>query len=430
MMKPETKLGIFTVMGLAVLGFSLYFLGGFSVTRAYEVNIKFKDVSGLPVKAPVKLSGVDVGKVKAIKIENGDVIVVAEVDEKIRIHKDAGFSVAMSGIIGSKYLKVTPGTEAAGYLEPGAYVQGIDEVPMDVMITQTMTSIKELVDSVHKQGQFGENLNASLAEVRKLSANLNQMVASMRPYLDNSVQNLDQISEQLKGVVAKADSVMTSLDNGEGVIGSLIKDPQMKEEVKESVTNLKQTMKEVKTFVGKMSRFRIYWDYDFFYMPSAHIASSDLALEIFPSSGYTFYRAGIANIGNEDDALDSKDYLERNKFDLRFGLYNKWATVSAGLIRGAGGVALELRPFYEQEFLNRFTGTVEFSDWGRDRIINNRLFNKPNLTYGVDFRFNRYFSVGAWMRDALETNEFAVKANISFNDQDISSFFGMATLAR
>ena len=429
-MKPETKLGLFTVVGIAVLGFSLYFLGGLSVTRTYDINIKFQDVSGLPVKAPVKLAGVEIGKVKAIKIEDGGVVVVAAVDENIPLYKDTRFSVVMTGIIGTKYLKAVKGSAAAGVLKPGDYVQGTDEVPMDVMITQTMASIKELVDSVHQQGQFGKNLNASLQEVRQLSANLNQMVASMRPYLNNSVQNLDQISEQLKDVVAKADNVMTSLDNGDGVIGSLIKDPNMKSDVKESVTKLKETMTEVKTFVGKMSRFRIYWDYDFFYQPSSQIASSDLALEIYPSSGYTFYRAGIANIGNEDDTPAKADYLERNKIDLRFGLYNRWASVSAGLIRGAGGVAMELRPFYDQEFLNRFTGTVELTDWGRDRVINNRQFNKPNLTYGVDFRFNRYFSVGAWMRDALETNDFAVKANISFNDQDISSFFGMATLAR
>ena len=429
-MKPETKLGLFTVVGIAVLGFSLYFLGGFSVTRSYDVNVKFQDVSGLPVKAPVKLSGVEVGKVKEIKIQDGTVVVVASINEGIPLYKGARFSVVMTGIIGTKYLKVVQGNEASGLIKAGSVVDGTDEVPMDVMIAQTMASIKELVDSVHQQGKFGENLNASLQEVRQLSANLNQMVSSMRPYLNNSVQNLSHISDQLKDVVAKADNVMTSLDNGEGVIGSLIKDPEMKSDVKESVTKLKETMTEVKTFVGKMSRFRIYWDYDFFYMPSSQVASSDLALEIYPSSGYTFYRAGIANIGNEDDTPAKGDYLERNKIDLRFGLYNRWASVSAGLIRGAGGVAMELRPFYEQDFLNRFTGTVELTDWGRDRVINDRLFNKPNLTYGVDFRFNRYFSVGAWMRDALETNDFAVKANISFNDQDISSFFGMATLAR
>ncbi len=335
----------------------------------------------------------------------------------------------MTGIIGSKYLKIVQGNPAAGLLKGGEYVEGLNELPMDAMITQTMSSIKEFVDSVNNQGQFGDKLNQTMNEVRQLSANLNQLVAQMKPYLSRSVQNLDVASARLNDLMAKADSLMTSLEQGEGVIGSLIKDPQMKEDVKSSVKDLKETMGEVKTFVGKMSRFRVYWDYDFFYMPGPALATSDLALEIYPSSGYTFYRAGIANIGNEDDKLDSKDYLEKNKFDVRFGLYNQWATVSAGLIRGAGGVALELKPFYDREFLERFTFTGEFSDWGRDRTINGRLFNKPNLSYGVDFRFNRFFSVGAWARDALETNDFAVKANISFNDQDISSFFGLAAMA-
>lgn len=421
-MKPETKLGIFTVLGIIVFGFSLYFLGGLSVTRSYPVNVTFSDVSGLPVKAPVKLSGVEVGRVKQIKIENGQVVVVTDINEDIQIYRNARFSVAMTGIIGSKYLKVEQGTPDAGVLQAGDYVRGADEMPMDAMIAQTMSSIKEFVDSVNAQGQFGEQLNRTMDEVHQLSANLNQLVAQMRPYLSRSARNLDE-------VLAKADSLMDSLEKSEGVIGSLINDPQMKADVQSSMKDLKETMGEVKTFVGKMSRFRVYWDYDFFYMPEPALATSDLALEIYPSSGYTFYRAGIANIGNEDDALDSQDYLEKNQFDVRFGLYNKWATVSAGLIRGAGGVALELKPFYDKDFWDRFTFTGEFSDWGRDRVINGRLFNKPNLTYGVDFRFNRYFSVGAWARDALETNNFAIKANVSFNDQDISSFFGLAAMA-
>ena len=428
-MKAETKLGIFTVLGIAVFGFSLYFLGGLSVTRTYDLKVKFADVSGLPVKAPVKLSGVEVGKVKQIKIENGDVIVVAEINRDVPVHRGAQFSVVMTGIIGSKYLKVVQGDPAAPTYQNGDYLNGVDELPLDVMMTQTMASIREFVDSVNNNGAFGERLNATMAEVRQLSTNLNQMVAAMRPYMTRTMTNLDSASLRLNDLMAKADALITSINNGEGVIGSLLKDPQMQQEVKASVTDLKDTMAEVKTFVGKMSRFQVYWDYDYFYMPDSHVSSSDLALEIFPASGYTFYRVGMANLGNEDDRLGSKDYLEKNKFDVRFGLYNDWAKISAGLIRGGGGVALELMPFREVDFLDRLTFTGEFYDWGRDRTINGRDFNKPNLSYGVDFRFNRFFSAGAWVRDALETNSFAVKANISFNDQDISSFFGLAAMA-
>lgn len=422
-MKPETKLGIFTVLGLIVLGFSLYFLGGFSITRTYDLNVQFADVSGLPVKAAVKLSGVEVGKVKAIKIEDQKVIVVAAINEGVPLYKGAKFSVVMTGIIGTKYVKVVQGDESLGSLKAGDYVRGTDEKPMDEQIADTMSSVKSLVDSINQQGQFGAQLNDAMRDIRQLSANVNQLVMTMKPYITTSMQNLEQITDKLN-------AVMDSITNEEGVLGSLIKDEQMKEQVKQSVGELKETMTEVKSFVGKMSRFRVYWDYDFFYATGPGVATSDLALEIFPSSGYTYYRAGISNIGNEDDKLGDGDYVERNKLDLRFGLYNQWANVSAGLIRGAGGVALEVKPFYNHEFLQRFTAGVEFTDWGRDRYINKRLFNKPNLSYGVDYRVSKYFSVGAWMRDVMETNYFNVKANISFNDQDISSFFGLATMAR
>ncbi len=428
-MKPETKLGIFTVIGLAVFGFSLYFLGGISVTRTYQLNVRFADVSGLPIKAPVKLSGVEIGKVKQIKIENGEVVVVTEIQQGVDIHRGAQFSVVMTGIIGTKYLKIVQGPSTTTVYEDGAYITGVDEVPMDVMITQTMNSIKDFVDSINNQGAFGSRLNDTMAEVRQLSASLNQMAAALRPYMMRTMGNLDSASARLNDLMAKADALITSINEGEGVIGSLVKDPQMKEEVKQSVTDLKQTMADVKTFVGKMSRFRVYWDYDFFYMPTAHLSSSDLALEIFPGNGYTFYRVGMANMGNEDDRLDSRDYLEKNKLDVRLGFYNDWAKFSAGLIRGGGGVALEVKPFKDMDFFDRFTLAGELYDWGRDRVINGRNFNKPNLSYGVDFRINRYVTAGAWVRDALETNDVAVKANISFNDQDISSFFGMAAMA-
>jgi len=428
-MTSETKVGLFTIVALALFGFSLYFLGGLSVTKTYELNIKFNDVSGLPVKAPVKLAGVEVGRVKKIKIEKGDVVVVADINKEIELREGAQFSVVMTGIIGSKYLKAVQGSPSAPALKPGAYVQGTEDIPMDVMITQAMGSIKDFVDSVNNNGQMGAQLNQTMTEVRQLSANLNQMVATMRPYLTTSVQNLDVASERLTELLAKADALMDGLNKGDGVIGGLLKDEEMKTDVKQSVADLKTTIAEVKQFVGKMGKFQVYWDYDFYYMTKSNLSSSDLGVDIYTPSGYTFYHVGMDNLGNEDNRLDPKDFLEKNQMDVRLGLYNDWGKLTAGLVRGAGGVGVEVTPFYRHDFLNRLTVAGEFTDWGRDRVINGRNFNKPNVSYGVDFRVNRFFTVGAWARDALETNDFAVKANVSFNDQDISSFFGLAAVA-
>ena len=88
--------------------------------------------------------------------------------------------------------------------------------------------------------------------------NVNQLVQTMRPYVTSSMKNLEEITDKLN-------AVMDSITNQDGVLGSLIKDKEMKEQVKQSVGELKETMTEVKSFVGRMSRFRVYWDYDFFY---------------------------------------------------------------------------------------------------------------------------------------------------------------------
>ena len=65
---------------------------------------------------------------------------------------------------------------------------------------------------------------------------------------------------------------------------------------------------------------------------------------------------------------------------------------------------------------------TEYQKWELQWLLISDLTN-------LRVRFNRYFSVGAWARDALETNDFAIKANVSFNDEDISSFFGLAAMA-
>ena len=172
-MKPETKLGIFTVLGLVVLGFSLYMLGGLSITRSYDINVRFADVSGLPVKAAVKLSGVEIGKVKAIKIDGDSVVVVAAINEGIDLYKGARFSVVMTGIIGTKYVKVVQGDKSMGLLQAGDYISGLDEKPMDEQIADTMQSVRALVDSINNQGQFGTQLNDAMRDVRQLEHQIN-----------------------------------------------------------------------------------------------------------------------------------------------------------------------------------------------------------------------------------------------------------------
>ncbi|ACC97888.1 ABC-type transport system involved in resistance to organic solvents, periplasmic component [Elusimicrobium minutum Pei191] len=428
-MRAETKVGIFAVAGVILFGISVYMLGNISTGGEYKVNVRFSDVTGLPGKSTVKLNGVDVGKVRRIKMNGDHVLVTVGIKDGVEIYRDAAFKITTSSIIGSKFLSIAQGKPGKGILKNGDTIDGANEPSMDQMVQETLASVKQFVDSINGDGGLGEDLNATLSNVRNLSANLNELIASLKPYLENSAHDISYMTADLRDLIAKADSIVDKIDNGDGMIGALINDPEVKQNVKESFADLKETLAETKTFVGKMSRFRVFWVFDGYYNMDAEALAAQVALKVYPSNNYTYYRAGFANIGNEDDFVSDNDYMERNKLDLRLGFYNNYFDFSAGLVWGAGGAELILKPFYGHGFWERLTLQGRFTDFGRDRTINNRDFSKPNVLYGVNFEINRFIEIGAGMSDALEVNQPYIRAMIKFQDKDISSFFGLAAMA-
>jgi len=429
-MKPETKVGLFTVIGIALFGITVFMLGNVSMGGEYKIGVRFNDVSGLPKKSVVKLNGVEIGKVRNIEMQGDHVLVTLGIKERVDIFKDSVFNIASTSLIGTKYLAVVQGNSSAGVLKHGSVVDGSSELPLEEMLAQTMNTVQDLAKTVNGNGELGRNLNQTMLNLRELSTNLNSLIASMKPYLENTMTNVSASTEDLRSLMARADDIARQIQDSDGVLGTLLNDPQMKKDVKESVASLKETMSEAQDMLGKIKRFRVFWRYDGYLNASSGVNSSNVGLQIYPGNDYMYYRFGIANVGNKKDFMGKNDFMEINGLDARLGFYNKTFDVSAGLVRGAGGLALEVTPFADTEFLKNFTFQGQFTDFGRNRYINNRRFNKPNILYGLDFRVSRFLRVGAGMTDALEVNQPYVNASIKFQDKDVSSFFGLAALAK
>jgi phospholipid/cholesterol/gamma-HCH transport system substrate-binding protein len=105
--------GLFVVMGFMSFVYVSLQLGEFSVFstgKTYSVQADFENVSGLKRGALIEMSGVSIGKIEAIRLAEDDrARVVLQLDSKIKITDDAIASVKTQGIIGDKYVKITPG---------------------------------------------------------------------------------------------------------------------------------------------------------------------------------------------------------------------------------------------------------------------------------------------------------------------------------
>ena len=109
--------GIFVIGGFAALLFLALKVGNLSVgsnDATYTVTARFDNIGGLKVRAPVRASGVVVGRVSGIAFDNAkyEANVIITVDAKYKFPKDTSASILTSGILGENYVGLDAGGDS------------------------------------------------------------------------------------------------------------------------------------------------------------------------------------------------------------------------------------------------------------------------------------------------------------------------------
>lgn len=108
----ELSVGIFLLIGLLALGYLSIKLGKMEVigSSGYSVYAKFDKAGGVKSGAVVEIAGVQVGKVKDVVLDKDyQALMEFSIREGIQIQDDAIASVRTKGLIGEKYILITPG---------------------------------------------------------------------------------------------------------------------------------------------------------------------------------------------------------------------------------------------------------------------------------------------------------------------------------
>ncbi len=117
--------GVFVLIGLVCVAYLTIKLGRMEVLgeSGYTVTARFSSVAGLRVGANVEIAGVAVGRVSAIRLDTSDYTAQVDlhINEGIPLSEDIMASVKTSGLIGDKYIAITPGG-AETMLQPGSLI--------------------------------------------------------------------------------------------------------------------------------------------------------------------------------------------------------------------------------------------------------------------------------------------------------------------
>ena len=130
--KVNVAVGVFVVLGLLALGYMSVNLGRVSLLSrgGYLVSADFPSVGGLRPGASVEIAGVEIGRVEAIGLADYQARVTLRVNQGVQLQEDVIASIKTKGLIGEKFIRVSPGASEK-LIQPGGKLREV-EAPVDL----------------------------------------------------------------------------------------------------------------------------------------------------------------------------------------------------------------------------------------------------------------------------------------------------------
>jgi phospholipid/cholesterol/gamma-HCH transport system substrate-binding protein len=275
--KTETYVGLFVLAGFLIFIWGTMQITNIGDDGGYELYAVFDNAAGLDVNGPVRMVGVNIGRVKGIDITERKARVILYIDEGRRIDREAVVSIRSQGILGDKFVGINPGN-SGDYYERGEVIThtraGTDlDSLMDSLqtagtdLSAILSSLRRVIGTEEGEQSLTEilqNTRSLTANLDRLTSNLDVMTAENREDIRAAIANIRQVTENLRddlpGLTDKlegaADQVTGVLsENRENVketVERIRRDAELLEETLESVRIIAKRIEDGEGTIGKL----------------------------------------------------------------------------------------------------------------------------------------------------------------------------------
>jgi len=273
-LSTEARVGLMVLVGILILTYMTFRVGGyrFGTEAGYRLFALFDTVSGLDTKSSIRVAGVEVGKVEAITLQDGQARVTLRIRPEFKLRKGTQAAVRATGLLGDKFLELVPGKED-NFLKDGDEISQSESVAdLDKLINQfsgiaadvktVSTSLREALGT--EEGK--QSLKEIVANIRELSRNLNVTVKDNRENFTKAVANIAEASSSLKTDLPKLleslnrtseklEAIATKVERGEGTLGKLIEEEDIYNKLNsalEGLNNITQKVEKGEGTIGKL----------------------------------------------------------------------------------------------------------------------------------------------------------------------------------
>lgn len=236
----ETKVGIFLMLGIGLICTLIIIFGEVPdlFKPTYSVTVRFSDASGLLKGSDVYLAGAVIGKVTTDPLyipDSQSVEVHLKIDKSVGIREGSSYEIGSSGLLGDRFVVVkpvaypkgTPDKDKKPYVEDGAEIDGTTETGINDIMNSSKPLIDRANDIAKQLDDMITRLNVDVFSGTSTD-DLKETIAKLRHMVDNG-----------DTMISNANDLLAEAKTGQGVLGRLINDKQVGENLAAFMANLK-----------------------------------------------------------------------------------------------------------------------------------------------------------------------------------------------
>lgn len=248
------QLGLFVIISTIVLIVAVYLIGQKSdiFSTTFMVKVRFGNVNGLQAGNNVRLSGINVGSVQSVEIQNDSTVeVTMRIREEVRSHikQNAIVTIGTDGLMGNMLINISPGKGESQVVNDGDLLQTYSRIKTDDIL-KTLTTTNE------NAALLTSNLLEMVQDVRQGKGTVSYLLydTSLRQEVFRTTRNLRIATEKTNELLSDLGRMSYEVDQGRGLAGWIINDTITQQQVKSTVDQLLFASQKIQTAADSINQ--------------------------------------------------------------------------------------------------------------------------------------------------------------------------------
>lgn len=286
----EFRVGILVILGIAGFLTFLFLMTNPGMFRGrYSILTRVDDAQGVRNGDPVRLRGINIGRVVGSQLEGTAVLMTLEIEGEWRIPAGSRTELSATGVLGGMVVSIIPG-RGGRFIEPMEVIPGeafpgmlesaggladeaekvlnqIRDVLADSSIAVAGEAVSHLRDVL---SDFSELTEGRSAEVRTLIGSLQRSAENVEGITgaeewkrtlssaEATLAVLDRTSAEMTATIASLNVILGRMERGEGTLGRLSTDDSLYESMAAAAENLRELLADMQANPGRYLKIEIF----------------------------------------------------------------------------------------------------------------------------------------------------------------------------